>query len=155
MKVTLKRNFNAPDDHLFYPRNNPNQMDDDLLPYLPSDAVIVGKTRDETRLAVLKARKAAGLDKPSTATESGVRLTSDEDLLKGELDKTQKKDDAPKEPTKAELEKQLEAAVKRLAAAKKALDAAKTEPDKGVAKQEFEKAEADVAGLEALIEDAE
>lgn len=86
MKVHLKRDFNAPGDNFFASRNSPVTMGEDMLPYLPSDAVIDGSSRDETRRKVLLARKELKLDEPNKGSgeidfNKASRLTSDADLL--------------------------------------------------------------------------
>ena len=147
MKVHLKRNFNAPGDHLFFMRNSPVEMDDDLLPYLPSDSRVDGETRNETRLKVLQARKKLGLDDPNPRAneiDSTGKMLTDEQLLAGEKSRTDKEDkaDAKLAPvTKATLQAGLKTAEENLKNAQKKLANAKTEPEKGVAKADIAMAE--------------
>lgn len=139
MKVTLKRNWNAPGDQLFFVRNNPVEVDDDLLPYLPSDAVIVGQSRNETRKAVLIERRKQKLDLP-TAELPQIALTSDEDLL-AEVDGKKQANpggtgnEKPPAPVdRATLEANLKTAQANYDAAQIDLADADSEPEKGVAK---------------------
>lgn len=167
MKVTLKRNWNAPGDKLFQLRDNPVEVDEDLFPYLPSDAIVydtAGKAipRDVTRTKVLLKRRELGLDKPTDEMPQTIR-TSDEELLRladeGKSPKPVPPDplapDVPKEPTKADLQKLLDQAYAAVAQYQKELEDAKTEPKKGVAKENIAKAQSDVEKYEALLEDAE
>lgn len=167
MKVALKRNWNAPGDQLFFVRSSPVEVSDDLLPYLPSDAVILQMegaskplTRNDTRKKVLVARREKGLDKV-TAELPHVALTSDEDLL-AEVDGKKKASKTPnpgglgtsKEPTlptKADLDANLKTAQANLENAQKKLANAKTEPEKGVAKADLELAEKGINEAEGAI----
>lgn len=171
MKVAIKRNWNAPGDLLLFVRNSPVEVDDTLLPYLPSDAVILQMegsskplTRNETRKKVLIARRDQKLD-TVTAELPHVALTSDEALL-AEINGTKKTPKTPnpgglgtsKEPTlptKADLEANLATAQANLENAKKKLADAKSEPDKGVAKADLALAEKGLAEAEGAILSAE
>lgn len=160
MKITLKRNWNAPGDRLFFVRNNPVEVDDDLLPYLPSDAVIVGQSRNDTRKQVLVERRKQKLDLP-TAELPSIALTSDEELL-AQIDG---KSPTPKTPNpgglgkqkesdkvaKATLDANLETAQANLVNAQKKLADAKTEPEKGVAKADLATAELGVNEAKGAI----
>lgn len=154
MKVHLKRNFNAPGDILFLFRNSPVEVDEEILPYLPSDSRIDGKTRDQTRREVLLKRRELGLDKPNAAANeidyngSG-RMTSDEDLLKTAPKADPKTVEKP--VTKATLDSNLTAAKEKLEAAQKELVAAKDEPSKGVAKSNLELAKKGVDEAEGAL----
>lgn len=168
MKVTLKRNWNAPGDKLFQTRDNPVEVDEDLFPYLPSDAIVYNEQgkpipRAETRTKVLLKRRELGLDKVTAELPQNEAL-SDEELLRlhDQHKPVPKPDpnapevpDAPKESTKAELQKLLKSAKERAAEHQKELEAAKTEPAKGVAKENIAKAQSDIEKYEALLEDAE
>lgn len=161
MKVHLKRNWNAPGDHLFFVRDSPVEVDDDLLPYIPSDAHIDGKTRNETRTTVLVERKKQGLDKV-TAELPSIALTSDEDLLAA-AEGTGKKAPATTAAEKAAADKEkhavdrktldanLATAKANLANAQKKLANAKTEPEKGEAKADVELAEKGINEAEGAI----
>ena len=160
MKVLLKRPFSNGFD-FWHHRNNPNEMDDSMLPYLPSDAVILGKTRDETRLAVLKERKKLKLDAPNAAAgeidyNGRGNLKTDEELLAGDVDHSAANKEA--QPTKATLAANLKTAQNNLRDAQKKLAEAKTEPAKGEAKAEVAMAEKGIneaEGAIAAFEDAE
>lgn len=134
MKVILKRDFNGPGDQFYMSKHNPHEMDEDLLPHLPTDAVIVGKTRDETRLMVLKVRREQNLDAPRDPANP-IRLTSDEDLLK-RLD-TKNLDNKA-----AERQKAIDAATVDLEAANAKLAGAQTDDEKSAAKSDVKKAQA-------------
>lgn len=160
MKVHLKRNWNAPGDHLFFVRDSPVEVDDDLLPYIPSDAHIDGKTRNETRTTVLVERRKQGLDKV-TAELPSIALTSDEDLLAAAEGKGKKAPVSAAEEAAADKEKHvvdrktldanLATAKANLENAQKKLANAKTEPEKGVAKADVELAEKGINEAEGAI----
>lgn len=83
MRVILRRDWFAPGDLLYLARNNPNEVDDTLLPYLPSTARIAGENPRDTRKKVLSERRKLKLDRPAPDVGSNVDFTDDE--LKAEL----------------------------------------------------------------------
>lgn len=93
MKVMLQRDWYAPGDlpQMYLRRDNPSEVSDDLFPYLPSGAQIMGDdgkwlTKRETRKRVLVKRRDEGLDKSRAKLASNRDSVFTDDELLAEID---------------------------------------------------------------------